>query len=139
MLCLDEFHHIGAPVWGDKVNTIVNTHPNMKVFGMTAYTIRDRGTVYERDMALPGGNELFSDKIVSTYDLVDAMIDRVLPIPNYKSAYLRLNEDLLELEQQLLKDDSVDNEEYLSIIKSCKHQLDKAPKAQDLIKDNLRF
>ena len=38
-----------------------------------------------------------------------------------------------------MKDDSVDNEEYLSIIKSCKHQLDKAPKAQDLIKDNLRF
>ena len=139
MLCLDEFHHIGAPIWGDKINTIVNTHPNMKVFGMTAYTIRDRGTKYVRDMALPGGNELFSDKIVSTYDLIDAMIDGVLPIPNYKSAYLRLNDELLELEQQLLNENIEDNEEYLSIIKSCKHQLDKALTAKDLIKDNLKF
>ena len=57
---------------------------------MTAYTVRDRGTAYERDIALAGGNELFSDKIVSTYDIYDAMCDGVLPIPNYKSAYLNL-------------------------------------------------
>ena len=57
MLVLDEFHHIGAPVWGEKINTIVNTHPDMKIFGMTAYTVRDRETAYERDMALVGGNQ----------------------------------------------------------------------------------
>ncbi len=138
MLCLDEFHHIGAPVWGEKVNTIVNTHPKMKVFGMTAYTIRDRGTSYERDMALPGGNELFSDKIVSTYDLVDAMCDGVLPIPNYKSAYLNLNEELLKLEQQLKDENKESNEEFLKQIASCKKMLDKATTAKDLIKQNLQ-
>lgn len=51
LLILDEFHHIGAPVWGARVNTMIETHPNMKIFGMTAYTVRDRGTSYERDMA----------------------------------------------------------------------------------------
>ena len=110
----------------------------MKIFGMTAYTIRDRKTPYERDMALKGGNELFSDKIVSRYDLVDAMCDGVLPIPNYKSAYLRLNEEFIELESQLRKEANENNEKYLSIIKSCKHLIDKAPTTKDLIKDNLK-
>ena len=51
LLFLDEFHHIGAPVWGARINTMIETHPNAKIFGMTAYTVRDRGTPYERDMA----------------------------------------------------------------------------------------
>ena len=63
LLILDEFHHIGAPVWGARVDSIIETHPDIKVFGMTAYTVRDRGTSYERNMALDEGDELFSDNI----------------------------------------------------------------------------
>ena len=44
LLILDEFHHIGAPVWGARINDIIETHPDMQIFGMTAYTVRDRGT-----------------------------------------------------------------------------------------------
>ena len=141
MLVLDEFHHIGAPVWGEKINTIVNTHPNMKIFGMTAYTVRDRGTAYERDMALPGGNELFSDKIVSTYDIYDAMCDGVLPIPNYKSAYLNLINEIYDIESDILDSKLSDElkKKYLLELKSCKEQIDKAPKAKDLIKENLKY
>lgn len=75
LLILDEFHHIGAPIWGARINTMVETHPDMKIFGMTAYTVRDRGTSYERDMANPETDELFSGKVESRYDLCDAMID----------------------------------------------------------------
>ena len=99
MLILDEFHHIGAPVWGTRVTTIIDTHPDLEVFGMTAYTVRDRATAYERDMANPYTDELFSNKIVSRYDLCDAMIDGVLPKPVYKSAYI----NLLDMEQELEK------------------------------------
>lgn len=99
LLILDEFHHIGAPVWGARINTMIETHPNMKIFGMTAYTVRDRGTSYERDMANPDTDELFSNKIVSRYDLCDAMIDGVLPKPIYRSAYIKL----LDLEEELEK------------------------------------
>ncbi len=141
LLALDEFHHIGAPVWGEKIDTIVNTHEKMKIFGMTAYTVRDRGTVYERDMALDGGDELFSDKIVSRYDLVDAMCDGVLPIPNYKSAYISLMEEALELEQELLNSKRISTDvkqKYLKLIQSCKEQIDKAPGAKDLIRQNIQ-
>ena len=102
MLILDEFHHIGAPVWGARVNKIIETHPSTKVFGMTAYTVRDRGTSYERDMANPDGNELFSNKIVSRYDLCDAMIDGVIPKPIYKSAYINLLGVESKLEEKVL-------------------------------------
>ena len=71
---------------------------------MTAYTVRDRGTEFERDMANPEGKELFSNKIVSTYDLPDAMIDGVLPLPIYRSAYTQLQGMAQELEHQLLSD-----------------------------------
>ena len=86
LLILDEFHHIGAPIWENRVDTIIDTHEDMKIFGMTAYTVRDRGTPYERDMAEDDGDELFSDTIVSRYDLADAIIDALLPKPNYKTA-----------------------------------------------------
>ena len=90
LLILDEFHHIGAPIWGQRINTLVETHEDLKIFGMTAYTVRDRGTAYERDMVNPETDELFSNKVVSNYDLCDAMIEEVLPKPNYKSGYVFL-------------------------------------------------
>lgn len=101
VLILDEFHHIGAPVWGARINSVINTHPNMKIFGMTAYTVRDRGTQFERDMANSTTNELFSNKIVSRYDLCDAMIDGVLPKPIYRTARIKLLELHNELEEKV--------------------------------------
>lgn len=97
MMILDEFHHIGAPVWGDAVQKVIDSHEDLLIFGMSAYSVRDRGTQFERDMAEDNGNELFSDKIVSRYDLVDAILDGVLPVPIYKSAYI----DLLDLVETL--------------------------------------
>ena len=105
MLILDEFHHIGAPKWGARINTLIENHPDVKVFGMTAYTVRDRGTSYERDMANPDTDELFSNKVVSRYDLCDAMIGGVIPKPIYKSAYVNLigTERILEEKVKFVK------------------------------------
>ena len=55
---------------GARINKIVETHEYLQIFGMTAYTVRDRGTAYERDMANLETDELFSNKIVSRYDFV---------------------------------------------------------------------
>lgn len=74
LLIIDELHHIGAPVWGQRINDFVDTHKDLKVFGMTAYTVRDRGTPYERDMINPETDEIFSNTVVSNFDLYDALI-----------------------------------------------------------------
>ena len=140
LLILDEFHHIGAPIWGQRINTMIETHPDMKVFGMTAYTIRDRGTIYERNMANPDTDELFSNKIVSRYDLCDAMIDGVLPKPIYKSAYTNLIGLESKLEEKVLKLNASSREyqEYMAILNDAKKRIQEAPSIFDIMKKNIK-
>ena len=141
-LVIDEFHHLGAPVWWQRIKTLIETHPNIKIFGMTAYTVRDRGTSYERDMALEGGDELFSDKIVGQYDLCDAIIDGVLPKFIYKTAYpkLSLTGELKELEEKILSGDFTKKEQkqYLHILKDITKRVSSAPSTKDILLKNLK-
>ncbi len=140
LLILDEFHHIGAPVWGARINEIIETHPNIKVFGMTAYTVRDRGTSYERDMVNPEGEEIFSNKVASNYDLCDAMIDAVLPKPIYKSAYIHLEKTLEELEIKLEKENpnTKNYKELSKILNDIRNQVHMAPSMKDVFKENIK-
>ena len=140
LLILDEFHHLGAPVWGARINTMIETHPNMKIFGMTAYTVRERGTAYERDMANPDTDELFSRKIVSRYDLCDAMIDGVLPKPIYKSAYTNLIglESKLEEKVQKLESSTKEYLEYMKILTDVKRRIHEAPSIPNILRKNIK-
>ena len=140
LLILDEFHHIGAPVWGARINTMVKTHPDMKIFGMTAYTVRDRGTSYERDMANPDTDELFSGKVESRYDLCDAMIDGVLPKPIYKSAYTNLIglESQLEEKVQKLGATTKEYQEYMAILNDVKKRIHEAPSIPNILKKSIK-
>ena len=140
LLILDEFHHIGAPVWGARINTMVETHPDMKIFGMTAYTVRDRGTSYERDMANPDTDELFSGKVESRYDLCDAMIDGVLPKPVYKSAYTNLIglERGLEEKVQKLGATTKEYQEYMAILNDVKKRIHEAPSIPNILKKSIK-
>ena len=141
-LVMDEFHHLGAPVWWQRIKTLIKTHPNIKIFGMTAYTVRDRGTSYERDMALEDGDELFSDKIVGQYDLCDAIIDGVLPKFIYKTAYpkVSLTGELKELEEKILSGDFTKKEQkqYLRILKDITKRVSSAPSTKDILLKNLK-
>ncbi len=140
LLILDEFHHIGAPVWGARINELINTHPQILTFGMTAYTVRDRNTPYERDMANPDTNELFSNNIVSRYDLCDAMIDGIIPKPIYKSAYINLISVEQELEDKVngLDSESETYKTLMSVLESVKKRIHEAPSIFELMKKNIK-
>ncbi len=140
LLVTDELHHLGAPVWGKRINDIVETHPDMLLFGMTAYTVRDRATAYERDMTNPETDELFSGKVVSYYDLCDAMIDGVLPKPIYKSAYINLESFAKELEKYL-DDPKLSKKDYLEckkLIEDAKRQITKASGIKEMVRKNIK-
>ena len=139
-LILDEFHHIGAPIWGARIQSIIDTHPNLNILGMTAYTVRDRGTSYERDMANPEGGELFSNKVASNYDLCDAMIDGVLPKPIYKSAYVNLEGTYEYLEKKVnsLDHESKDYQELSKLMNDIKKRIHEAPSMTDVFKNNIK-
>lgn len=139
-LVIDEFHHIGAPIWGPKVNKLIKLNPDKYVLGMTAYTVRDRGTEFERDMANPETEELFSNKLVSTYDLVDAMIDGILPKPIYRSAYINLIGFVNDVEQKLEKV-KIDKETYKNckkVIEEIKKRIHNAPSIEEVFRKNIK-
>ena len=140
LLVTDELHHLGAPVWGKRITDIVETHPDMLLFGMTAYTVRDRATAYERDMTNPATDELFSGKVVSYYDLCDAMIDGVLPKPIYKAAYINLESFAEELEKYL-DDPKLSKKDYLEckkLIEDAKRQITKASGIKEMVRKNIK-
>ena len=136
LLILDEFHHLGAPIWGARTRTFIETHSNIKIFGMTAYTIRDRNTSYERDMANPETDELFSNKIISRYDLCDAIIDGILPQNiTYKTSVIGLEEILKKLED---KTSSLGlEEENKKELEAAKKRIAEAPSIAKIIKETI--
>ncbi len=139
MMILDEFHHIGAPVWGEAVNKVIDSHEDLLIFGMSAYSVRDRGTQYERDMAEDNGNELFSDKILSRYDLVDAILDGVLPVPIYKSAYIDLLDLVDDIEKKATKKYSRTPRltEYLKVLNDVKRRIIDSIDTKQLLLKNI--
>ena len=109
-LVVDEFHHMGAPIWGARVTDLINSHVDAYVLGMSAYTIRDKGTAFAMDVApnmikkmtdesIDDVEELpiFADSIVFKYDLADALIDGVLKEPKYIYSKVKLHDYLEEL------------------------------------------
>lgn len=130
IVIIDEFIHLGAPIWGQRIKTFIELHPGVKVLGLTAYTTRERGTSYEKDMIDPYTDELFSNKIVSTYSLCDAMIDKVLPKPIYKSAYVELKRMLESIKK---KASFSADEEINKLLDSAKKRVHQAPSAKDLV------
>ena len=136
LLILDEFHHLGAPIWGARTKTFIETHSNIKIFGMTAYTIRDRNTSYERDMANPETDELFSNKIISRYDLCDAIIDGILPQNiTYKTSVIGLEEILKKLED---KTSSLGlEEENKKELEIARKRITEAPNISKIIKETI--
>ncbi len=137
LLILDEFHHIAALVWGARINTMIKTHPHMKIFGMTAYDVRNRGTLYQRDLTSHGTDELFSGKIVDRYDLCDAMIDGVLPKPIYKSAYTNLIDLVDKLEERIQKLNNPPKE-YTKILTYVKKRIHEAPGIFEILKKYIK-
>ena len=139
MLIIDEFHHMGAPIWGAQVKAMIETHEDIKIFGMTAYTVRDRNTPYERDMANPNTNELFSNKIVSRYDLCDAMMDGILPIPVYKSSYITM-EDIENVENRLDKSllSKEECKKYKDMLLAAKERIHEAKSIPKVISKNIK-
>lgn len=135
-LIIDEFQHLGAPVWGAKVDELISTHPNARILGTTAYTIRDRGTIYERDMALPDGDELFSDKVITRYDLIDAILDGVLPTPRYLSTHYNIIEYINKVISRI--ENKPEYEEYLHKLQAAKERINDSNDAQKLIVNNIK-
>lgn len=101
LLILDEYHHLGqnAPVWKSAVESKIKNNDGGKVFGMSATPIREARTRSEEDVS----KTVFDGNVANVYNLVDALLDGVLPIPKYISSVVCLLEETEELEKKVDK------------------------------------
>lgn len=126
ILILDESHHSKAPIWGNRINQIIMSHPNLKVFRMSAYE-------NEEDKNNP-------EWIVSRYDLIDAIIDQNIPRPIYKTALNNLEQTVKEL-KEVIKRKKLSEEDikiYTELMREIDKDLEHLEKVDEIIKYNIK-
>lgn len=94
-IVLDEFHRCGAPQWGQSVQTLLKTHLDAKVVGLSATHIRYLDN--QRNMA----EELFEGCIASEMTLGEAIVRGVLPAPIYVRTMFRYQKELEKYRQRV--------------------------------------
>ena len=110
-IIIDEFHRIGADIWGQKVQLLLESHPNSKIFGVTATPVRNDG----KDMV----DEIFNNNLAREMYLGEAVYLGILPEPEYISAYYEKDQELYYVEklEQLTSDkereEFIKNYEYM--------------------------
>ena len=105
LICLDEFHRIGAPEWGNAVMELLEVNPQAKVFGTTATNVRYLDS--ERDMA----RELFDGNIASHITIAEAWSRGILPTPRYVSGLFRWDKTIADASERIKKSRRLTKEE----------------------------
>ena len=95
LVCLDEFHRVGAPEWGEAVDRLLEANPQSKVFGTTATHIRYLDD--ERNMA----DELFGGNVASHITIAEAWNRNILPIPRYVSGLFHWDKALSDATERI--------------------------------------
>ena len=95
LICLDEFHRIGAPGWGERVDELLKANPNAKIFGTTATPIRylDKG----RDMS----DEIFNHNVSSYITIGEAWSRSILPIPTFVTGLFNFHNIVVDAEERI--------------------------------------
>ena len=85
-IIMDELHRTGADRWGEKVNTLLEQNPNVKILGLTATPDRmdDKNVI----------DDLFEGNIDYELTLVDALRDGIVKAPTYVKCDYALGEYL---------------------------------------------
>lgn len=93
LIFLDECHHCVSPVWGKKVNCLINSHSDSIIFGTSATTVRNDGVnVVE---------SLFEGNAIGELPLSKAIARKVLPCPHYITAIYRLDDEFEKLKKRI--------------------------------------
>ena len=130
LIVCDELHRTGAKTWGQKFEVLVSSHPESKVFGVTATPLR---CADGRDMA----EEYFDGNKACDISLAEALVREIIPVmPLYVSALYTFEEEYQNMSEKIEKaNNSI--EEKLELQKellAAKQQLEKANGVPEIIK-----
>ena len=130
LIVCDELHRTGAKTWGIKFESLVNSHPNAKVFGVTATPLRCSDG---RDMA----EEYFDDNKACDISLAEALVRKIIPVmPVYVSALYTFEEEYDNMVDKIEKGRNSDEEksDLMKELKAAKQQLEKSNGIPEIIK-----
>ena len=136
LMVTDEFHRLGAPEWQKRLELIEKTHPNLKVFGMSATPVRARGTINEEDVS----ETFFEGNVANKYELYQALADGVLPTPDYHVAITVLLDECDDLEEKI-KNGKASNEEkkeYIEMLSDIRKRISEGESVEDVLKKYVR-
>lgn len=93
LIFLDECHHGTAPIWGKKINYLMEMHSESIILGTSATTVRNDGVnVVET---------LFDGNAIGELSLSTAIARKVLPCPKYITAIYRLDDEFEKLKKRI--------------------------------------
>ena len=120
VVALDEYHHDTSKIWGSKIMTLINSHPETIFFGTSATPIRTDG--------INTIDELFNGNCVSNLTLAKAIAKKIVPKPKYVSALYTLDERLNELRKKVEKstNSKEEKEEFYKKINAMRSQIEKS-------------
>ena len=130
LIVCDELHRTGAKTWGQKFEVLVNSHPDSKVFGVTATPLR---CADGRDMA----EEYFDGNKACDISLAEALVREIIPVmPLYVSALYTFEEEYRNMSDKIEKgNNSVEEKaELQKELLAAKQQLEKANGVPEIIK-----
>lgn len=93
-ILVDEFHHVGAEVWGEALREIIEANPAAKVLGTSATPIRPEGMLDTVEIYFEGN--LFHE-----LTLPQAWYYGILPVPRLVQSVYGLNSQLDKLQRIL--------------------------------------
>lgn len=120
LIFLDECHHGTAPIWGQKVNCLMETHSDSIIFGTSATTVRNDGVnVVE---------SLFEGNAVGELSLSTAIARKVLPCPHYITAIYRLDDEFEKLKKRVeaSTNNKAEKKEFYEKMKIMKSHFEKS-------------
>lgn len=130
LIVCDELHRTGAKTWGQKFEQLVDSHPDSKVFGVTATPLR---CADGRDMA----EEYFDGNKACDISLAEALVREIIPVmPLYVSALYTFEEEYQKMSDKIFSGNN-SNEEKVELQKellAAKQQLEKANGVSEIIK-----
>lgn len=130
LIVCDELHRTGAKIWGAKFEVLVETHPQAKVFGVTATPVR---CTDGRDMA----EEYFDNNKACDISLAEALVREIIPVmPLYVSGLFTFEEEYENMREKIKNSDNSNEEkaELQEALLAAKKQMEKAKGIPQIIK-----
>lgn len=94
-IILDEFHRVGAEMWGKGVERLFSVYPDVPVLGLSATSIRYLDN--RRDMA----DELFDGNVASEMTLGEAVVRGILTPPEYVLSIYSCSKDIEKYQSRI--------------------------------------